>query len=205
MVATLNASPRSFFEVAVRILRRHDQTPILDTAGRTLTIEVRDASRLLPLVGVHRIQRIPKGETKRHTSTCTLCILDLDRFGDKSRTLVEADLQETFARGSGPGGQHRNKTNSCVVLKHIPTGLEVRIDGRSQWQNRQEARRELARRLSELDETGAICSDNTHRVQQVASADRAAKTFTWNTQRDEVLDHQTGRRWRMSEFQKGKI
>lgn len=36
--------------------------------------------------------------------------------------LLETDLEEQFVRGSGPGGQKINKTASCVVIKHIPTG-----------------------------------------------------------------------------------
>ena len=41
--------------------------------------------------------------------------------------LDEKDLEEQFVRGSGPGGQATNKTSNCVVLKHIPTGLVVKV------------------------------------------------------------------------------
>ncbi len=40
----------------------------------------------------------------------------------------EDDLEEEFVRGSGPGGQKINKTSSTVVLRHVPTGLEVRCE-----------------------------------------------------------------------------
>ena len=50
----------------------------------------------------------------------------------------EEDLQEDFVRGTGPGGQKINKTSSTVVLRHLPTGIEVRCQReRSQAQNRQ--------------------------------------------------------------------
>lgn len=39
----------------------------------------------------------------------------------------EKDLEEQFVRGSGPGGQATNKTSNCVVLKHIPTGIVVKV------------------------------------------------------------------------------
>ena len=56
----------------------------------------------------------------------------------------EEDLQENFVRSSGNGGQHVNKTSSCVQLKHIPTGLQVTcMRERSQSVNRFIARREL--------------------------------------------------------------
>lgn len=41
--------------------------------------------------------------------------------------LNEDDLKEQFVRGSGPGGQATNKTSNCVVLKHIPTGIVVKV------------------------------------------------------------------------------
>ena len=41
--------------------------------------------------------------------------------------LNEDDLDEQFVRGSGPGGQATNKTSNCVVLRHIPTGIVVKV------------------------------------------------------------------------------
>lgn len=62
--------------------------------------------------------------------------------------LLEEDLEESFIRGTGPGGQKINKTSSTVVLKHLPTGTEVRCQlGRSRTQNRVAARQELCDRI----------------------------------------------------------
>lgn len=41
--------------------------------------------------------------------------------------LNEEELEEQFVRGSGPGGQATNKTSNCVVLKHIPSGIVVKV------------------------------------------------------------------------------
>jgi len=47
------------------------------------------------------------------------------------------DITEQFVRGSGKGGQKINKTSSCVVLRHLPTGIEVRCQKhREQSKNR---------------------------------------------------------------------
>ncbi|XP_074155045.1 mitochondrial translation release factor in rescue [Sminthopsis crassicaudata] len=55
--------------------------------------------------------------------------------------LNETDLEEQFVKGHGPGGQATNKTNNCVVLKHIPTGIVVKChQTRSVDQNRKLAR-----------------------------------------------------------------
>jgi protein subunit release factor B len=62
----------------------------------------------------------------------------------------EEDLEETFIRSSGPGGQHVNKTSTCVRLLHRPTGLSVKVQSsRSQGLNRFLARRLLADRLEQ--------------------------------------------------------
>jgi protein subunit release factor B len=60
----------------------------------------------------------------------------------------EEDLEETFVRSSGNGGQHVNKTSSCVQLRHIPSGISVSVSReRSQSVNRFLARRELLERI----------------------------------------------------------
>jgi len=62
--------------------------------------------------------------------------------------LREHDLEERFVRSSGPGGQRVNKVSTCVILRHRPSGIEVRCQQeRSQALNRFLARRLLLARL----------------------------------------------------------
>ena len=64
--------------------------------------------------------------------------------------ITEADLEEKFIRGGGPGGQKVNKTSSTVCLRHTPTGLEVKCAReRSQSMNRFLARRDLCEKIAE--------------------------------------------------------
>ena len=64
--------------------------------------------------------------------------------------VLARDVQERFVRGSGPGGQKINKTSSTVVLRHEPTGIEVRVQReRSQAANRELAWTELCEKLEE--------------------------------------------------------
>jgi protein subunit release factor B len=64
--------------------------------------------------------------------------------------LRDEDLRESFARSSGPGGQHVNKVSTAVTLTHLPTGLSVTVtDSRSQSMNRKLARERLAEKLQE--------------------------------------------------------
>lgn len=75
------------------------------------------------------------------------------RLKDKMSALGvrEADITESFIRSRGPGGQNVNKTSSCVYLKHIPTGIEVKCQKeRTQVLNRSSARKILVNKIESL-------------------------------------------------------
>jgi peptide chain release factor len=65
--------------------------------------------------------------------------------------IQESDLIEKFILGSGSGGQKINKTSSCVYLKHVPSGIEVKCQkDRSREMNRYYARKELCEKIEEI-------------------------------------------------------
>lgn len=201
-VATPPSSLEAVFDAVVKAARRAGEQPVVSEGrARTWCVTVRDAGFARQMAGTHRVQRVPKGSAARHTSTCTIAVVDAP--ASDQVVLEERDLVERFCRGSGPGGQHRNKTDSCCVLRHVPSGVEVRVDMRSQWESRQQARAELTRRLQQTESEQARAKVNRCRADQVAS-DRAAKQFTHNEQRGTVVDHESGRTWQLRRWGQGR-
>jgi peptide chain release factor 1 len=177
--------------------------------GRTTVLRFSDGKKPLhlePFAGTHRIQRIPRNDRagRRHTSTATVAVLTLAQASGV--TVHDEDVVIDTFRASGPGGQHRNKTDSGVRLRHVPSGLVVTATrSRSQHDNRATATAELQRRLDERQEASLTQAENTVRSQQIADAGRPAKTWTWNDQRREVVDHATGQRYAMDDFLRGRF
>ena len=65
----------------------------------------------------------------------------------------DVDLEETFARSSGPGGQNVNKVATAVTLRYRPSGVSVTVqDSRSQAQNRKLARERLLDAIEQAEQ-----------------------------------------------------
>ncbi|KAK0626868.1 RF-1 domain-containing protein [Immersiella caudata] len=119
-------------------------TPILPAlrgvlAGASLT---RNAGyQLHPALG-HRLSA---------AAFTTTSPLPVKQMPSRPKPPPESEIEEAFLKGSGPGGQKINKTNSAVQLKHIPTGIVVKCQAtRSRENNRKTARELLAAKLDEL-------------------------------------------------------
>lgn len=75
------------------------------------------------------------------------------KFIDKAKSLdvYFSDIEEKFVKGSGKGGQKINKTSSCVFLKHLPSGVEVKCQRfRDQLANRTEAYKLLILKIEKI-------------------------------------------------------
>jgi peptide chain release factor 1 len=137
-----------------------------------------------------------------HTSTVTVAVL---REPTAAEVRVDdRDLEWSTCRGSGPGGQHRNKTESAVIVKHVPTGLQVRCESeRSQHQNRANALGVLRARLWEAQQAAADSARAGERKRQVGSGQRGDKVRTVRVQDGIVADHPTDRKIPLRDYLRG--
>ena len=156
--------------------------------------------------GGHRWQRVPPNERqgKVHSSTVTVAV-----FRDVPPTefrIREADLTVTTCRGSGPGGQKRNKTESAVQIKHLPSGLMVRCDTeRSQQQNKATALALLTSRLAARHDAKAGSAVIDDRRSQIGSGERSDKIRTVQMQNGQVVNHLTGTKISVERYLRGDI
>lgn len=192
-------------------LRDTGRDHAVSAPGRgVITIEVFARDDVLPgLAGIHRVQRMPaSGRGKRHSSTVSLSVISQNQSRPRARITAESldsrDLEISWYRGTGPGGQHRNTTLQAVRLRHLPSGILISVDGRSRTQNLAEARTLLAERLNALESSALAAKAHSERTSQTGLPTDGGKDFTWNFQRSEVLDHRQGRVWRLRDAQRGR-
>jgi len=146
--------------------------------------------------GVHRVQRIPKTEKsgRVHTSTASVAVMPV--VEPQEFDLNPSDLDISFFRSSGPGGQNVNKVETAVRIVHKPTGVVVASQsGRSQSANKESAMSMLRSKIYEEMQRMEAEKRGDMRRSQIGSGDRSEKIRTYNFPQDRVTDHRIGKKW----------
>jgi peptide chain release factor 1 len=138
------------------------------------------------------------------SSSLTVVVLEVPT--EQEVFIDPRDCEWQFARGSGAGGQHRNKTDSACRLTHKPTGIVVWCESeRSQHQNKQTALSVLRSRIKNAEQERRHEERARERRQQAGTGMRGDKRRTIRLQADEVTDHVLGVRMTAKDYMRGKL
>mgnify|MGYP001947084490 CR=1 FL=1 len=142
-----------------------------------------------------------------HTSTVTVSVVDLDALpcDPDAAARAPADFEHVWYSGTGAGGQHRNKHQNSLRLRHIPTGIVVTAQCRKRPQSLDAAYRDMNARLDALGAGTAGGAARAITRAQEGSGERSDKRRTYRDQEGRITDHLTGKGGQMSLVKKGLL
>lgn len=141
--------------------------------------------------GKHIVQRVPPTEKRGRKQTSAVFVLVLPVPDCREFVLDEKILTITKEKGTGPGGQKKNKTESACRVVHNPSKISVFIDGRDFQYNKKQALQILTARLSAIDKQKKL--EKYSNLRQSQKLDQP-KVRTYNFIDSRVTNNKTGKK-----------
>jgi peptide chain release factor 1 len=143
-------------------------------------------------IGKHCVQRIPPTESNGRRQTSMVSVSVLKMVDNKAFNFdVSNVIIETFNAG-GKGGQHSNKSDTAVRVKH--KDIIVTVNGRSQHRNKEMALKILQSRLYDIKEQENRSKMSNQKREQIENIGRSDKVRTYNFIDSRVVDHKLNRK-----------
>lgn len=176
-------------------------------SSHVLLIEGKNVKESLALEsGIHRVQRIPPTESRGRRHTSTIAVALVPYITDKEINIPKNELQIDVAFGSGPGGQHRNKTASAVRVTHRPTKITAySCADRSQHKNKEYAMNVVLSRLAEKINSKQSNSVNKKRKQDIGNKGRGSRVRVYDFLRGVVKDERVNGNFDIKKIMKGDL
>ena len=158
-----------------------------------------------PEAGGHRIQQVSPTEKKGRVHSSTITVAVLQEPAAAELKIDPRDLKYETYRASGPGGQHRNTSDTAVRVTHLPTRIQACSAHKSQARNKTLALATLRARLLKVQVAAQHSSSNLNRKKQVGTGMRSDKIRTIAYQRGRVENHINGKRMKIRDYERGMI
>jgi peptide chain release factor 1 len=145
--------------------------------------------------GVHRVQRVPDTEAQGRIHTSTASVVVLPEVPPSRIEIHENDLELTFTRAGGHGGQNVNKVSSAVRMVHKPTGIVVESRRERYQERNRELALELLRALLWEEEEAKRLKDMGAKRSVIGRSMRTEKIRTFNFPQNRITDHRIHKSW----------